>query len=82
MSDRVELHPTKTRLALLADVDALKVADDEDGVPTLDLGADGTARVADAIRQMERAGWIWQPADTRGYRLTDLGRAVHEAGAR
>lgn len=77
----VELYPTKARLALLADVDDLKVADDEDGTPMLDLGDGETARVADSIWQMERAGWVYQPPNIPGWRLTDHGRAVL-AGAR
>jgi hypothetical protein len=75
-----ELHPTPTRLALLADVDDKNVAD-EDGIPMLDLGDGTTTRVADAIWEMNRAGWVWQPPDILGWRITNIGRAVLKAGA-
>jgi hypothetical protein len=75
------LYPTPTRLALLADVAAGKVADDADGTPYLDLGGDGRAKVADAIWLMYRAGWLWQRDGSPVWALTDKGRAVLEAGA-
>jgi len=80
VAEPTPLHPTPTRLALLADVDALKVADDADGTPMLDCGDGETARVAELVWTMYRAGWICQPGDTLGWRLTDAGRAVLEAG--
>jgi hypothetical protein len=82
-----DLYPTPARLALLRDVDDGKVADDADATPMLDLGADGFARVADAIWTMKRAGWVELPPGTDEpdepgtWRLTDAGRAVLEAGA-
>ncbi len=76
----LRLYPTPTRLALLADVDARRVIDDEDFAPYLELGVDGRARVAEAIWDMERAGWVTQPTGTKVWELTDAGRAVLEAG--
>jgi hypothetical protein len=78
MAESIALYPTKTRLALLADVAALRVADDPDGTPMLDCGPDGHARVADAIWQMYRAGWIEQPAGEVVWRLTPAGFDVLE----
>lgn len=79
------LFPTKTRLALLADVADGKVADDADGAPHLDCGDDGHARVAEAVWLMYRAGWLmyragwlWQRDWSPVWALTDKGRAVLE----
>jgi hypothetical protein len=80
MPDLPDLYATPVRLALLADVASMHVADDEDGTPMLDCGDGTTARVADAIWAFERAGWVEQPADILGWRITNLGRTVLEAG--
>lgn len=82
-----DLYPTPARLALLRDVDNGKVRDNDDAAPMLDLGADGTARVADAVWAMKRAGWVElppgtdEPAELCTWRLTDAGCKVLEAGA-
>lgn len=81
-----QLYPTPARLLLLADVDAEKVYDNAEAVPMLDLGEEGSARVADAIWTMKRAGWVeLAPGFSRVERcmwlLTDAGRTVLEAGA-
>lgn len=77
-----ELYPTPARLLLLADVDAGKVSDNADAAPMLDLGDDGSARVAEAIWLMKRAGWVELPPGTDEpavqwtWRLTALGRQI------
>lgn len=80
MAEPTTLYPTPTRLALLADVRDLKVADDEDGAPQLDLGNGETARVASAIWEMERppACWVYQIPDGLAWRLTQRGLDILE----
>lgn len=78
-----ELHPTRTRLALLAEVDADNVCDgltDEydghiwlvDTAPPFDPPQKVTARVL----ELEKAGWVEQGPDGASWRLTDAGRDV------
>lgn len=76
MGDAFKLHPTPTRLALLADIAAGKVMDDADFAPHLDLGDEGTARVADAVWEMEGAGWVQQVRMDHVWQLTLLGQDV------
>lgn len=71
-----DLYPTPTRLALLADIAAGKVADDADGAPHLDLGEDGIARVAEAVWTLYRAGWCHQAPGSDRWELTQRGTAV------
>jgi len=73
-----DLFPTPTRLALLRDVAAGLVCDTDELAPHLDIGEDGTTRVAEAIWAMERAGWVVQPSDRLLWELTDAGRALLE----
>lgn len=83
MVDLTGLHPTKARVALLADVANRRVIDDDDFAPHLQLSdEDGTARVAEAIWEMERAGWVTQPTGTRVWELTAAGLDVLTAGPR
>jgi hypothetical protein len=78
MGGPVPLYPTPTRLALLGDVRGLLVTDDWLGVPTLDYGDGKPVRVADAVRQMARAGWVYQEPGHRLWRLTQRGLDVLE----
>jgi hypothetical protein len=71
-----DLYPTKTRLALLRDIADGKVCDGADGAPHLDIGDGETARVADAVWAMERAGWVTQPSDRLLWELTATGHIV------
>lgn len=75
------LYPTPTRLALLADIAAGRVKDDDTFAPHLDLGDDGQARVADAVWQMERAGWVEQVRMDHVWQLTPAGRDVLQGRA-
>lgn len=83
-----DLHPTKTRLALLAEVVADNVLDgltDEtdgdiwliDAAPPFDPPRKVTARML----ELEKAGWVEQGPGIGSWRLTDAGRAVLEASA-
>jgi hypothetical protein len=78
MPDQITLYPTPTRLALLADVEALKVADDLDGNTLLDLGPLGARTVTAAIAEFEAAGWVYRIPDGLGWRLTQRGTDVLE----
>lgn len=69
---------TPARLLLLGDIAAFKVADDDEGAPQLDIGEDGTARVAEAVWLMYQAGLCWQPDGIPGWRLTEIGSDVLE----
>jgi hypothetical protein len=75
-----QLYPTPTRLALLADVAAGRVIDDADFTPMLEHD-EGTSRVADAIWQMERAGWVEQVRVDHVWSLTIVGTDVLEGRA-
>ena len=83
-----DLYPTKTRLALLAAVDAgnvIDLPDDEfDAVSTFDTtGAEEgepARRVSARIDQFARAGWVCYGADGVTLELTDVGREVLERG--
>lgn len=75
-----DLYPTKTRLALLADVAAGRVIDDEDFTPMLHHD-EGTSRVAAAILEMEAAGWVEQVRVDHVWSLTIVGRDVLEGRA-
>ena len=77
-ADPIPLFPTPARLALLADVRDLLVADDEQGVAMLDYGEDRPARVADAVRLMAQAGWVYQEHGARCWRLTQRGLDILE----
>lgn len=81
MAEPTKLYPTPTRLALLADVAAGRVIDDADFAPHLDLPDGGTARVADAIWEMERAGWVEQVRVDHVWSLTIVGTDVLEGRA-
>lgn len=74
----VPLYPTPARLALLADVRDLRVADDGEGVPMLDYGDDKPARVDYGIRLMARAGWVYQEPGLRRWQLTQRGLDILE----
>lgn len=63
---------------LLADIAALKVADNDDCCPMLDLGPDGDADVSAAVWRFKALGWTYQPADAHGWRLTQRGLDVLE----
>jgi hypothetical protein len=82
-----DLYPTPYRLGLLRDVADGRVRDDPDCVPMLDLGDGESVRVANAVWEMRRAGWVElppgtdEPAERWTWRLTDAGRTVLEAGA-
>lgn len=76
-----QLYPTKVRLALLADVDAGRVADDATAAPYLDLGDGSSARIAGMVWQMERAGWVEQPPASTIWQLTGDGRALLDTAA-
>ncbi|GAA4439103.1 hypothetical protein [Phytohabitans houttuyneae] len=76
-----DLHPTPTRLALLADVRAGRVFRDTVGYSYIDGGTRVTARVA----EMAAAGWaeLHDTGQHRSFqlprwRLTDVGREVLE----
>jgi hypothetical protein len=72
-----DLHPTKTRLALLRAVAAGKAHVETS--PPYDSYAAGMGKVTARCEQMYRAGWIEQGEPgtfVRNYRLTDAGRAV------
>ena len=72
-----DLYPTPTRLALLADIDAGKVADNADAIPMLDLGPDEKpSRVADGVWELHRAKWVHQLEGEKLWRLTWRGRDV------
>lgn len=76
--DLVPLFATPARLALLVDVNALLVADDEQGVAMLDYGDDQPARVDYGIRIMARAGWVYQEPGARRWQLTQRGLDILE----
>lgn len=73
-----DLHPTKTRLAMLRAVDS--DTDRvwwcyEDGQSYWDA-ADGQRKVTSRMDELDRAGWVvTEPAGSR-WLLTDAGRAV------
>lgn len=84
-----DLYPTRTRLALLQDVDDGQVvfAPGQGGV--LNLATTPPTQVVSATAEMRRAGWIDvdldEGADVLGsypYAVTDTGRAVLAGGAR
>lgn len=81
MAEAPKLFPTPTRLALLADVAAGRVIDDENFNPMLHHD-EGTSRVADAIWQMERSGWVEQERADLVWALTIVGRDVLEGRQR
>jgi len=56
-----DLYPTPYRLGLLRDVADGRVCDDPDCVPMLDLGDGESVRVANAVWEMRRAGWVELP---------------------
>lgn len=73
-----DLYPTPTRLALLRDIRDGRVRDDADFTPMLHFEDDGeakTARMADRVWEMARAGWCAARV-TSTWELTDAGRAV------
>lgn len=80
MAELIELAATPARILLLHDVANGLVADDADFAPMLDLGEDGTTRVAEAVWLMKRAGWVEQVTTDRRWSLTDLGRRVLDGG--
>ncbi len=61
---------------LLADINAYRVADNEDCLPMLDLGPDGDADVSAAVWRFKAAGWVYQLPDGPGWRLTQRGLDV------
>jgi hypothetical protein len=77
MAEPLKLHPTPTRLALLADVAAGRVIDDADFTPMLHHDQ-GNSRVADAIWEMERSGWVEQVRVDHVWSLTIVGTDVLE----
>lgn len=70
-----DLYPTKTRLALLRDVDAGNVLDGitDDHVWLVD-NPEPPRKVCARMREMEAAGWVEQGEPF--WRLTDAGREV------
>lgn len=72
-----ELFPTPTRRALLADIAAGRVIDDEDFAPHLHHD-EGVSRVATAVWEMKAAGWCEQVTTDRKWSLTQLGVDVLE----
>jgi hypothetical protein len=79
------LHPTKTRLALLAAIKARKVT----GYPTYDSDVDyfSDFTVTARVNELIRAGWVPEYEPGPGgrtpdfkVRLTDLGEKVLAAG--
>lgn len=77
------LYPTKTRLALLAAVNANDViegiTEETDGHTWLvDDEAGDRRKVTAAVAELERAGWVWQ--DEAFWRLTPAGRAILDGG--
>jgi hypothetical protein len=80
-----DLYPTKTRLALLAAVDAECVMEgigEHEGIWQLDPdGFVQPIRVTVRIQELYRAGWVDLPDPPVYWRLTDVGRAVLEAGS-
>lgn len=73
-----DLYPTRTRLRLLADVDAGRVRTTPDSGYTFAVDRRDKRRVDAQIREVTAAGWVEQVDG--GWRLTDAGRAVLEAG--
>jgi hypothetical protein len=71
-------EPTEADLGLLADIQALKVYEDDDGTPRLDLGDEPNPDVGGLFWPMWQKRWIFQPHDARGYRLTQRGLDVLE----
>lgn len=75
------LHPTKTRMTLLHDVNQVLVYWHPDGTSwTAANGGQVTARIA----ELEAAGWVHLPGDlgvydVRYWQMTDAGKAVHDA---
>jgi hypothetical protein len=69
-----DLHPTKTRLALLGEVDAGRVFRDRIGNSYIS----GDRKVTAAIAEMAAAGWVTIPEDVDlpYWSLTDAGRAI------
>lgn len=61
---------------LLADVQALLVADNEDCCPMRNLGPGGEADVSKAIWRFHELRWVYQPLDANGWRLTQRGTDV------
>lgn len=78
-----DTYPTPTRVALLRDVQAGAIRDDQQGVPRLyyaDGDRTGSVRVAASVRDLAAVGWI-EPGPGDGWELTDTGRTViEEAG--
>lgn len=71
------LHPTPTRLALLADIAAGRVIDNADFAPHLHFdGNEPPARVAAAVWEMRSAGWCEQTTTDRKWSLTAAGTDV------
>lgn len=70
------LLATEAELALLADIDARKVTDNEDLIPMLDLGDEPPAQVAELTWAMYRRGWVHQLEGEKLWRLTWRGRDV------
>ena len=72
-----DLYPTKTRLALLADVEQHQVHRHQDGTSTTNAGF---STVTARITELERAGWVRLPAEDeagevlRLWELTTTGR--------
>jgi hypothetical protein len=81
MAEPIKLHPTPTRLALLADVAAGRVIDDADFTPMLHHDQ-GASRVADAIWELERSGWVEQVREDHVWSLTIVGTDVLEGRLR
>ena len=74
------LEPTEALVALLRDVDARHVLENEEEcAPYLELPGDEPAQVGKAVWEMERAGWVELPGDTLVWKLTDRGRQVLKA---
>ena len=61
--------------AMLVDIDAGRVTDDEDCTPLLDVDAEHVP-VGQLVWAMERAGLVRQPGDGRRWALSELGQAV------
>lgn len=78
MPEPTQLYPTPTRLLLLADVRDLNVYQDEDGNAITWVSCESVVDVTDEIREFEQAGWVYQPDDTLGWRLTQRGLDVLE----
>lgn len=76
-----DLAPAAEYIALLHHVDDRKVLTNEnDNQVYLDI-TDPPVQVSDAVVEMQVTGWVWEPADSLVWQLTDLGREAMQRGA-